>query len=257
VLITRSNQYFSRSNLKYDFGYEGDITLVLCGFVPNSMSSPGPRYKTKCSFVKNTHHWEETMTNPVVCVGLSLTDPKSQAFVNKCLKHPDFMVLVKKGANGRIIRSLPNIWTVKIRKAHSKEELATIPWDSTTNAVCFRDSILEEARPIISVLGDILEDCLQVVIVDRGEGEMEDFVLKLEQVWLEVYGVEDGDKLLGVLGSQLVDDGEIEFRPDKIKDSFPIVPNVERDVMKSYKRVWGVEPKALADDEFFFNSAKM
>ena len=196
------------------------------------------------------------MTNPVVCVGLSLTDPKSQAFVNKCLKHPDFMVLVKKGANGRIIRSLPNICAVKIRKGHSKAELATIPWDSTTDAVYFRDSILEEARPIISVLGDVLEDCLQVAIVDRGEGEMEDFVLKLEQVWLEVYGVEDRDKLLEAVGSRLVNDGEIEFRSDKIKEDFPIVPNVEQDVMKSYKRVWGVEPKALADDEFSNNLVK-
>jgi hypothetical protein len=29
-----------------------------------------------------------------------------------------------------------------------------------------------------------------------------------------------------------------------------MVPNVEDDVMKSYKRLWGVEPKALADDEY-------
>jgi hypothetical protein len=253
VIITQSTQHLSQSNLKYDFGYEGDLTLVLCGFVPNSMTSQGPRHaitKTKCPFDKNVYHWEETLTNQVVCVGLSLTDPKSQAFVNKCLKHPDFMVLVRKGANGRVIRSLPKIWVLKVRKGHSKAELATKPWDLARDVVYFQDSILEEARPIVSVLGDKLEDCLQVAIVDRGEGEMKDFVLKLERVWLEVYGVGDMYELLGMLGDPLISDGEIEFKEDKVKDGFPMVPNIEEDVMKSYKRLWGVEPKALADDEY-------
>jgi hypothetical protein len=147
------------------------------------------------------------------------------------------MVLVRKGAKGRIIRSTPKVWAVKVRKGHSKAELATIPWDSASDVVYFQDSILEEAWPIVSVLGDRLEDCLQVAIVDRGEGEMADFVLKLEQVWFEVYGVKDMYGLFQVLGAPLVRNGEIEFN-----DDFPVVPNIEEDVMKSYKRLWGVEP---------------
>ena len=189
------------------------------------------------------------MTNQLVCAGLSLTDPKSQAFVNKCLRHPDFMVLVRKGAKGRIIRSAKKIWARKTRRGLSKAELATIPWDSTKEVVYFRDTILEEAWPIISFVGDKLEDCLQVVIVDHGEGEMEDFVIKLERIWLEVYGVEDRYELLGELGDPLIERGEIELKEDT--DEFgPMVPNIEGDLRKSYQRLWGVDPKALADDEF-------
>jgi len=140
--------------------------------------------------------------------------------VNKCLKHPDFMVLARKGAKGRIIKSLPKIWALKVRKGHSKAELATIPWDSVSDVVYFDDSILEEAWPIVSVLGDKLEDCLQVVIVDRGEGEMEDFVLKLEQVWLEVYGARDMYDLLQLLGNPLIESGEIDFNINKVKEVF-------------------------------------
>ena len=250
VVITDSTRYLSQSILKYTYGYEGDLTLVLCGFIPNSMTSQGPRYvttKTKYSFDKNFHLWKETMTNPVICAGLSLTDPKSQTFVNKCLKRPDFMVLVRKGAEGRIIKSLPKIWGVKVRKARSKAELATIPWDSVSDVVYFQDSILEEAWPIVSVLGDKLEDCLQVAIIDCGEGEMGDFVLKLEQVWLDVYGAQDRYDLFRRLGNPLVESGEIDF---KGKRDETMVPNIEEDVMKSYKRLWGVEPKTLADDEY-------
>jgi hypothetical protein len=217
------------------------------------MTSQGPRYtitKTKYSYDKHVYHWQETLTNQVVCAGLSLTDPKSQAFVNKCLKHPDFMVLVRKGAKGRIIRSTQKVWALKIRMAHSKVELVTIPWDSPSDVLYLQDSILEEAWPIVSVLGDKLEDCLQVTIVDRGDGEMEDFVLKLEQVWLEVYGAKDKYELVELLGVPLVKNGEIEFKPGKVKDIFSLVPNIEQDVVKNYRRLWGVESMALADDEY-------
>jgi hypothetical protein len=250
VVITQNGRNIAQSSLKYEFEYEGARTLVLCGFVPNAMVSLGPRFtisKTKCTFERNIHHWAETQTNQVICAGLSLTDPKSQAFVNKCLKHPDFMVLVRKGANGRIIRSTPKIWAEKVREAHSKAELAKISWDSVKHVAYFQDSVLEEAKPIISVLGDRVDDCLQVAIVDRGKGEMADFVLKLEQIWLEVYEVESLAELLAEIGDPLLDSGEIELKANKATE---MVPNVEEDVVKSYKRLWGVVPKTLADDEY-------
>lgn len=253
MALTQNGRSIAQSNLKYDFEYEGARTLVLCGFIPNAMTSLGPRFtvtKTKCSFQKNAYHWTETQTNQILCAGLSLTDPKSQAFVNKCLKHPDFMVLVRKGANGRIIRSTPKIWADKVREAHSKAELAKISWDSVKRAAYLRDSVLEEAMPIISVAGDRLEDCLQVAIVDHGKGEMADFVLKLEKIWLEVYGAESITDILAEVGEPMLNSGEIEFKANKVSGMFPVVPNVEEDVTKSYKRLWGVAPKALADDQY-------
>jgi len=118
-----------------------------------------------------------------------------------------------------------------------------------SDVVYFDDSILEEAWPIVSVLGDKLEDCLQVVIVDRGEGEMEDFVLKLEQVWLEVYGARDMYDLLQLLGNPLIESGEIDFNINKVKEVFPMVPNVEENVMKSYKGLWIIEPDQHQTDK--------
>lgn len=191
------------------------------------------------------------MNSQVICAGLSLTDPKSQAFVNKCFRHPDLVVMVRKGKGGRLIKSSPRIWAIKSRDGHSKAELANTPWDKATDVTYFQDSLIEEAHPLVSVMGDKLEDCLQVAIIDVGEdGEIQDLVCKIEKVWLEVYETEAPTSIFVEICQPLVEKGELEFKPLKVKGDFPLVPNLEQDVVKSYKRLWGVEPKSLADDEF-------
>lgn len=240
----------SQSRLQYQFDFEGARTLVMCGFIPNEITSTGPRreiHKQKCHFNKSCVHWQETLNSQVICAGLSLTDPKSQAFVNKCFKHPDFMVMVRKGKDGRLIKSSPRIWAVKSRDGHAKAELTNAPWDKMTY---FKDTLIEETHPIVSVMGDKMEDCLQVAIIDVGDGEIQDLVLKVEKVWLEVYETDAVTGIVGAICEPLVGEGELEFKPNKVKGDFPLVPNLEQDVVKSYRRLWGVEPKSLADDEF-------
>ena len=190
------------------------------------------------------------MHSQVICAGLSMTDPKSQAFVNKCFRHPDFLVMVRKGKNGRLIKSLPQIWAIKSRDGHSKAELANTSWDNARDVTYFEDTLIQEAHPLVSVMGDKLEDCLQVAIIDVRDGEIQDLVCKVEKVWLEVYEADTPAGIFGEICEPLIEKGELEFKPNKVKGDFPLVPNLEQDVVKSYRRLWGVEPKSLIDDEF-------
>jgi hypothetical protein len=173
----------------------------MAGFVPNSIKTRPPRYsiqKGNCLAYRNVAHWTETQTNPVLAAGLSLTDPRSQIFVNACLRHPDFKVLAQKGDNGQIIRSPPPITASRTREASSRAGLQLVPWDSVRTMSTFQDSILEEARPLIP-FGEAITECFQVVIVDIGEGEMQDFILKLLDVWYKVYEVGSIPELYGAV----------------------------------------------------------
>lgn len=225
--------------------------MSLCGFVPNGINDFGPRYKVEKSnyfFDHNKAQWTETKSNNVICVGLSLTDPKTQLFVNACLRQPDLMVLCRKGANGRLIRSRPLCFT-QVRKANTRAGLKAAPWD-IFETVYFQDSLLEEAQPFITPTRQ-LNDCFQLAIVDGGEGEVEDFVDKLVKLWYEVYEVEDVKGILVEIGTPLLEDGELEAESGKKGSRLPLTPNLELDVMESYRRLWGKRPKEghLADDE--------
>lgn len=246
----------AQSYVKYEYDYEGSRTLSLCGFIPNGIEDFGPRYKVEkcnCFFDHNKPHWTETKTNNVICVGLSLTDPKTQLFVNACLRNPDLMVLCRKGSNGRLIRSRPLCWT-QVRKADTRAGLKAAPWNSY-ETVYFEDSLLEEAQPLVGPNRQ-LDDCFQIAIVDGGEGEVEDFVDKLAKLWYQVYEVEDIRGLLVEIGGPLLEDGELEIETRKKKNRLPLIPNMELDVMKSYRRLWGKGPREgrLVDDEVYLQT---
>ncbi|PPR03389.1 hypothetical protein CVT24_012514 [Panaeolus cyanescens] len=250
-LLTASG--LAQSYTKYNHGYQGSRELSLCGFIPNTIDRLGPRYTVEKSnrFFdrRNTPLWTEIQTNYIICAGLSLTDPKTQLFVNACLRHPDFMVMCRKGPNGRIIRTKP-LCGNRVRKATTRAALKNTPWDPTEDIV-FQDSVLEEAWPLLS-RDTHLQDCFQIAIMDGGEGEMEDFVQKLVKVWFQVYGVDDIHGLLKAIGNPYTESGELEVEMERLAThTDPIIPNLEFDIQKSYMRLWARTPDdgRLADDE--------
>jgi len=242
VVFTGSS--LAQTRLKYSFDVDKTKTLSLCGFVPNEIDSTCSRYfvdKCNCPFKKNTAHWQEMRTNFVMCVGLSLNDPKSQKFLNACLRHPDFQLLIQKGKDGRVIRSAPSIWATRVRHASTRAGLQKVPWDSVEDVTYFTDSLLQEARPLITSTQKI-EDCFRVAIIDSGEGDMTDFACKLAEKWYEVYGVEDIGGLINLMANPYVDSGELELIDSTTADWY-LVPNVEVDILKSYRRLWGMSPR--------------
>ncbi|KAJ7224757.1 hypothetical protein C8J57DRAFT_230969 [Mycena rebaudengoi] len=240
----------SQSRLKYEIPYDGSKILSLCGFIPNSIDAFPPRSViTKCNCVFNgVPHWKETGVSYVICAGLSLTDPKSQIFVNACLRDPTLMVLVRKGVDGRIIRSAERIWAERMRNANTRAGLRTAPWD-VSRTVYYQDTVLEEAQPQVYE-GEVLADCFQVVLVDGGDGSMADLVKKISQIWLEkVYKIEDIMTLIGDIAMPFIDSGELEIDRRKKRGPVIIVPNLEMDVHAAYKRLWGYAPVELAADD--------
>ncbi|KAJ6562421.1 hypothetical protein B0H19DRAFT_1259997 [Mycena capillaripes] len=256
VTLTRfvvlSMNGLSQSNLKYEIPYEGSKVLSLCGFIPNSIDTFPPRsVVTKCNCVYNgVPHWEETSVSYVLCAGLPLTDPKASVFVNACLRDPTLMVIVRKGAAGRVIKSTERIWAERMRHANTRAGLRTAAWDPA-RTVYYQDSVLEEARPKVYGPDDEgLEECFQIVLVDGGEGSMADFVKKVGAIWLEkVYNVRDTVELVGDIAIPIVKSGELEIDYRGKRGPAMIVPNLEADLLTAYKCLWGKAPVELVDDD--------
>jgi len=244
----------AQSSFRYDFEFQGSGALGLCGFVCNNMEDSSPRYQIKkcnCVFDRNIPHWSETKNNLVISTGLSLKDPNAQPFVNACIRHPDFMIILRKGANGRIIRSTQHVWLSRTRQANTRAGLKNVSWEFAEQPTCLKDSILEEAKPFLAE-NQKIDDCFQVVIVDRGEGSMEDLIQKLLQIWFKIYDVKDVVELVGVIGNQYVSDGELQLCLKK--GASVLMPNLEPNVLASYKLLWGRGPREdqLVDDEVMY-----
>ncbi|KAJ7628768.1 hypothetical protein FB45DRAFT_43980 [Roridomyces roridus] len=248
----------NQSHLKYEWpSYTGSKVLTLCGFLPNAIDDFGQRsVVSKCNCVYDGQpHWAETVTSYVLAGGLPLSDPKAQEFVNKCLRDPKLMVLVRKGREGRVIRSAPRIWAERVRHASTRAGLRAAEWDPAST-IYYQDSVLEEACPKLTVVVDNrdtdhrgIEDCFQLVIVDGGEGTMAEFVERLSRVWLEeVYGCKDVMGLMGEIAMPYVTSEEIEFSRTGKGTAF-VVSNSETDVLTAYKKLWGKAPAELADDD--------
>ncbi|KAF8837004.1 hypothetical protein BDN67DRAFT_247273 [Paxillus ammoniavirescens] len=249
----------SQTCLKYDYGFNGSKELVLAGFIPNDIPLSSPRHSIVCTeggSLSASPVWEETKRNLSLYAGLSLNDPKALAFVNGCFRHPDLMVMVRKGSNGRVIRSAPVVWTSRKRHARSPSGLASVRWEKTTDVVRLKDSILEEAQP--SGWGhEKIAECLQVVIVDGGDGNMGDFIRKLVNIWCRVYQVEDRGELYAALEGPYQTAGELEkytCEPHQVSYNIPII---QKDALSSYQSLWGsMPPAALVEDpeRFRFSS---
>ncbi|KAJ7216361.1 hypothetical protein GGX14DRAFT_604450 [Mycena pura] len=235
-------QVLNQSALKYEFAYPDSRLLSLCGFIPNSIETYPRSVLSKCNVASSGKpHWQETEMSYVLFAGLSLTDPKAQLFVNACLRDPELMVIARKGTAGLIMRSTTRAWGERVRHANTRAGLQTAEWDTSY----FKDSVLEEARPKVFE-EEVIKDCFQVVLVDGGEGSMEDFVAKIAHIWLEkVYNLPDMVTLTVTIAIPLLASGEIEIDLEEKKRT----PNRETDLLASYKQLWGKAPAELADDD--------
>jgi hypothetical protein len=240
----------SQSALKYDIPYDGSKVLGLCGFIPNAIDTFPPRSViSKCNCVYNgVPHWEETGVSYVLCAGLSLTDPQSAVFVNACFRDPALMVIVRKGADGRIIKSTERVWAERMRQANTRAGLRTAEWDPA-RTVYYQDSVLEEACPRVYNT-EVIEDCFQVVLVDGGTGSMADLIKKVSDIWLEkVYKAADTMELIADIAIPLVKGGELEINSHGKREPAMVMANLETDVLAAYKRLWGQAPAELVDNE--------
>jgi hypothetical protein len=241
----------NQSNLRYEIPYEGSKVLGVCGFLPNKIGHFPPRpivNRCNCNCVHSgLPHWAETGVTYVLCAGLPLSDAKSQAFVNACLRDPKLMVLVRMGAHGRIIRSTARIWARRVRCASTRAGLQTATWDPA-RTVYHPDTVLDEARPLVYD-GAVLEKCFQLVLFDGGDGSMADFVAHITRIWLEtVYRVPDEARLIDEVAAPFISSGELEIVP--LADRPPtIMPNLERDVLRAYEGLWGAAPATLPEDD--------
>lgn len=239
----------AQSDTKYELGFERSRVLGLCGFVCDGIDDVGSRYqieKCNCLFDRNTPHWSETKNNFIICAALSLQDAKSQSFVNACLRHPDFKMFIKKGEKGRVLRPKDRVGAALVRQATTRAGLKRTPWEEAEEAVYFLDNVLEQSTPRISATQTI-EDCFQVAIIDCGEGEMKDFVEKLVEIWLKVYGLDDFRDILYAIGEAYITMGEIQVSKEDVR----LIKSREDDILKSYQLLWGRSPREghLADDE--------
>ncbi|OAX42210.1 hypothetical protein K503DRAFT_734032 [Rhizopogon vinicolor AM-OR11-026] len=248
IALTRfvlfSQTSLSLSCLKYTNGFDGAKELILAGFIPRTIPLSSPRHSITCtdsgSYCAGPT-WEETKSNLSLYGALSLNDPKAQAFVNACIRHPDLMVMVRKGAGGRVIRSRPVVWTSRKRRARSQSGLASVPWEKTHDVVHCQDGVLEAARPS-GWKHQQIADCLMVVLVDGGEGNMGDFVRKLVEIWCRVYRVDDREELYCVLERPFVEAGELEKCTCCHHEITFTLPTIHGNVVSAYDSLWGTTP---------------
>ena len=236
ALLTRVP--LSQTYLKYDFSFDGSKELILAGFMPNDIPLTSPRHSTTWKQSGSHSAWEETKCNLSLYAGLSLSDPMAQVFVNACIRHPDFMVMLRKGADARVIRSSSIVWTSRKRHARSPSALASVPWEKTADVISLSDLALEDAQPS-GWSHEKIADCMQVIVVDAGEGTMGDFVRKLVEIWCRVYKVGNKDELYDTLKCPYEASGELDEYQE-------VTPKI---VLEYYQRLWGcMPPPALVEN---------
>lgn len=224
----------SQRHIKYDFRFDGSRELILAGFIPNDIPFCSPRHSIICK--ESGLHcagpvWEETKRNLSLYGGLSLSDPMAQMFVNACIRHPNLMVMLRKGEDARIIRSSSVVWTSRKRCAQSLSLLASVPWEKTTDVVSLSDLALEDAQPT-GWGHEKIANCMQVIVVDASEGTMGDFVRRLVEVWCEVYHVRDKDGLYDAVKGPYEASGELEEYQEVTR----------KIALGYYQSLWGCRP---------------
>lgn len=178
--------------------------------------------------------------NHAVRVGMSLTDPKVNAFVNACYRRSDFTVCFRKGSKNKPFSSKPLCGQTS-RKAKARAGFENVTFDPFMP--CFEEIILKDTSPNIA-LGKRVPDCFQLAIMPGGEGEIQDLITKIVHLWYQVYGVDNFAKLVLTIASPYLEGEEIE-----LSDDGRIIPNAEVAIHESYKTLWGRLPREKAVDD--------
>jgi len=120
--------------------------------------------------------------------------------------------------------------------------LTSVPWEKTTDIVSLPDLALEDAQPSGWAHGKIA-NCMQVIVVDAGEGTMGDFVQKLVKIWCQVYKVGNKDELYDALKGPYEAAGELE-------EYLEVTPEI---ALGYYQSLWGcMPPPTLVEDPVSF-----
>ncbi|KAG9308270.1 hypothetical protein JVU11DRAFT_12032 [Chiua virens] len=216
---------------KYEFSTDGSRELVLAGFITDDIPLSSHRGAVVCiESSGRSKTWEENQHTLSLYAGLSLSEEAAQAFANACYRHPDLMVLLRKGANARIIRSTPLVWTSRRRIAQSRSALDSVPWDKE-HYTKLPDFALEEAQPPGWGREPIAE-CIQFIVLDTTECTMGDFVQKLVRIWCKVHNVNDKNGLYNKIKGLYDATGELE----------PYEKVTHEIAWEHYRRLWGCEP---------------
>ena len=234
---------------------------MLCGSLVNSLEPTqyNPRYTiSKCnSCLDRRPQWSETETNLVLCMGLSLTDPKTEQFVEACKKESDFMILCRRGRDGDVVRSQERIWYKRIRRARTRGGLKKVSWESVgkDSILYLRDSVLQET--FVQTTRTVkLQDCYQLAVVDTQAEDITAVVGKLAVIWMKVYGAECAHQLWDSVGKDYVESGDLEIQDEPSIDSAAgccpcksYVAGIEKDVLASYCRLWNRTPVGRVSDD--------
>ncbi len=252
--------HLNQSTLKCYHNIDGSSILMLCGSIVNyfEYSDFSHRYSvTKYNdIIDHTPQWSETEMNITVCMGLSLNDPKAEAFIEACTREKGFMVLSRRGKEGKVVRSTPKIWCKRTRRASTRAGLKKLPWEETKSVVYFRDSLLEECWTLTS-LSKRVEDCYTVAVVDTEAENMTSVVAKLAKIWIEVYGVECIHELCNEIARPYVKSGDLEIVEEEGEEDANricpkrnvLMPGAAADVHASYRRLWKKSPcSGIFDD---------
>lgn len=252
--------HLNQSTLKCYHNVDGSSILMLCGSIVNyfEYSDFSHRYSvTKYNdIIDHTPQWSETEMNITVCMGLSSNDPKAEAFIDACTREKVFMVLSRRGKEGKVVRSTPKIWCKRTRRASTRAGLKKLPWEETKSVVYFRDSLLEECWTLTS-LSKRVEDCYTVAVVDTEAENVTGVVAKLAKIWIEVYGVECIHELCNEIARPYVKSGDLEIVEEEGEEDANricpkrnvLMPGAAADVHASYRRLWKKSPcSGIFDD---------
>ncbi|KAA1471995.1 hypothetical protein DENSPDRAFT_838127 [Dentipellis sp. KUC8613] len=182
--------------------------LALAGMIPRAIQMQGPRYSvTKTNLGQGLRLWEETKINPIMRASVGSEDSINVNFVRECWKHPDLLALAQDSEHDCGNQEMPLSYT---RRSDTRRGLARIPWEKADCKVLER-SIFEERRVMLSE-DESIDYCGQVIVVDDGEGGVEEFEDKLLGVLKTVYEVEDVREIVSRISEVYVAAGELEVR---------------------------------------------
>ncbi|KAK0194161.1 hypothetical protein F5146DRAFT_1110482 [Armillaria mellea] len=241
--------HLNQSTLKCYHNIDGSSILMLCGSIVNyfEYSDFSHRYSvTKYNdIIDHTPQWSETEMNIT-----------AEAFIDACTREKGFMVLSRRGKEGKVVRSTPKIWCKRTRRASTRAGLKKLPWEETKSVVYFRDSLLEECWTLTS-LSKRVEDCYTVAVVDTEAENVTSVVAKLAKIWIEVYGVECIHELCNKIATPYVKSGDLEIVEEEGEEDANricpkrnvLMPGAAADVHASYRRLWKKSPcSGIFDD---------
>ncbi|KAK1220621.1 hypothetical protein PQX77_016571 [Marasmius sp. AFHP31] len=161
--------------------------LNLCGIY---LSPLDPVELRHCIQKRNTTNgqpvWVETHNAISISGSIPIDEPISPLFISACMRHPDLMIKIRRGANDIAANFPEGLWSSRTRLASSCEHLERTPWRTIPPS----DRTLDDAQHSLSN-GMPLKDCLDFAVLDGSDCDFDHALGKLAKICLNVHGVKD------------------------------------------------------------------